>query len=94
MKPLALLKIFTARIDIMLAHNRRHEIHKISKSSFIIGMVDDATISYYFAEDLHSAIPGSEMQLFEDGGHYSYRRHPKKWNETIEKFVSFAELKV
>ena len=88
------VEILTARLDMMLAHNRRDEIHKINKPSFIIGTVDDATIPYYFAEDLHSAIPGSEMLLFKNGGHYSYRRHPKKWNKTIEKFLSFAELKV
>jgi aminoacrylate hydrolase len=88
------VEILTARLDMMLAHNREDEIHKINKPSFIVGTVDDATIPYYFAEDLHAAIPGSEMQLFEDGGHYSYRRHPKRWNDTIEKFLSSAELKI
>ncbi len=88
------VEILTARLDMMLAHDRTDEISKIDKPSLIIGTVDDATIPYYFAEDLHEAIPGSEMLLFEDGGHYSYRRHPEKWNTTVQAFLDKAEKTV
>ncbi len=60
----------------------------------VIGTVDDATIPYYFAEDLSAAIPGARMMLFDDGGHYSYRRHPEKWNTAIEAFLAEAEKTV
>jgi aminoacrylate hydrolase len=88
------VEILTARLDMMLAHDRSDEIASIDKPSFIIGKVDDATIPYYFAEDLHAAIPGSQMTLFEGGGHYSYRRHPEEWNKTIEDFLKTAEERV
>lgn len=88
------VEILTARIDMMLAHNRTDEITKIDKPALIIGTVDDATIPYYFAEDLHAAIPGSEVLFFEDGGHYSYRRHPKKWNTTVQTFLNKAEKSI
>jgi len=88
------VEVLTARLDMMLAHDRSGEIARIDKPSMIIGTVDDATIPYYFAEDLHAAIPGSQMMLFEDGGHYSYRRHPEKWNTAIDAFLAEAEKSV
>lgn len=88
------LEILIARLEMMLAHNRTDEIGRIDKPSLIIGTVDDATIPYYFAEDLHEAIPGSEVLMFEDGGHYCYRRHPEKWNTVVQAFLDKAEATV
>lgn len=88
------VEVLTARLDMMLAHNRSTEIASIDKPSLIIGTVDDATIPYYFAEDLNAAIPGSEIYFFEDGGHYSYRRHPEKWNTLVQAFLDKAEQSI
>ena len=88
------VEILAARLDMMLAHDRTSEIGKIDKPALIIGTMDDATIPYYFAQDLNEAIPGSELQFFDDGGHYSYRRHPKKWNTTVQAFLDKAEASV
>jgi aminoacrylate hydrolase len=85
------VEILAARLDMMLAHDRTDEIGKIDKPALIIGTMDDATIPYYFAQDLNAAIPGSELQFFDDGGHYSYRRHPEKWNTTVQAFLDKAE---
>lgn len=94
LKTVGSVEILTARLDMMLAHNRTDEIGSIDKPSLVIGTVDDATIPYYFAEDLNKAIPGSEVLFFEDGGHYSYRRHPEKWNTTVQSFLEKAEQSV
>ncbi len=88
------VEILTARLDMMLAHDRTDEIAHIVKPALVIGTVDDATIPYYFAEDLSATIPGAQMMLFDDGGHYSYRRHPEKWNTAIEAFLAEAEKTV
>lgn len=88
------VEILAARIDMMLAHNRSTEIGGIDKPSLVIGTVDDATIPYYFAEDLHAGINGSEMMTFDDGGHYSYRRHPETWNAAVAAFLTAAETRV
>lgn len=85
------VEVLTARLDMMLAHDRSSEIGTIDRPSMIIGTVDDATIPYYFAEDLNAAIPGSEILFFEDGGHYSYRRHPERWNTNVQAFLDRAE---
>ena len=88
------VEILAARLDMMLAHDRTDEIKAIDRPSLVVGTVDDATIPYYFAEDLHAAIPGSQMMMFDDGGHYSYRRHPEKWNAAISEFLAAAEKSV
>lgn len=88
------VSVLTARLDMMLAHDRSDEISRINKPTLVIGTVDDATIPYYFAEDLNAAIPKSEILLFEDGGHYSYRRHPTKWNTNVQTFLDKAEAMV
>jgi len=88
------VEILTARLDMMMAHNRSEEVATIDKPSLIIGTVDDATIPYYFAEDLNAAIPGSEVFTFQDGGHYSYRRHPEQWNTTVQAFLKRAEQSI
>jgi aminoacrylate hydrolase len=88
------VEVLTARLDMMLAHNRSDELSSIDKPSLVIGTIDDATIPYYFAEDLQAVIPGAEINFFEDGGHYSYRRHPDKWNNLVEGFLKIAEQKL
>ncbi|MDE0779360.1 MAG: alpha/beta hydrolase [Alphaproteobacteria bacterium] len=88
------VEILTARLDMMLAHNRKNEISQIDKPALVIGTIDDATIPYYFAEDLNAAIPGSEILFFDDGGHYSYRRHPEKWNTNVQNFLDNAEATI
>jgi aminoacrylate hydrolase len=88
------VEILTARLDMMLTHNRADEIFQIDKPALVIGTIDDATIPYYFAEDLNEAIPGSKILFFDDGGHYSYRRHPEKWNANVQAFLDKAEVTV
>lgn len=88
------VEILTARLAMMLAHDRSSELHRIDKPSLVIGTVDDATIPYYFAEDLNAAIKGSELMMLDDGGHYSYRRHPEKWNARVEAFLQSAEARL
>ena len=91
LKTVGAVEILTARLDMMLAHDRTGELAGIRKPSLVIGTIDDATIPYYFARDLKDALPQAELELFEDGGHYSYRRHPDKWNKRVETFLQKAE---
>jgi pimeloyl-ACP methyl ester carboxylesterase len=60
----------------------------------IIGTRDDATVPFYFSEDLHAAIEGSRLILVEEGGHYSYRRHSDEWNALVSPFLEEMEGQV
>jgi pimeloyl-ACP methyl ester carboxylesterase len=81
------IEIIAARIDMTLSHDRTGELDRIDRPAFIIGTTDDATVPVYFSLDLHEAIAGSELHTFDQGGHYSYRRHSGEWNALVERFL-------
>lgn len=86
-KTVAPIEIIAARIDMTLSHDRTGELDRIDRPAFIIGTTDDATVPVYFSLDLHEAIAGSELYTFDQGGHYSYRRHSGEWNALVERFL-------
>ena len=67
---------------------------KTKNSSLVIGRRDDATVPFYFSEDLHEAIEGSELIIVEEGGHYSFRRHADEWAAHIRPFLEKWEDKI
>ena len=81
------LEIIQARIDMMLAHDRKSELRKIDRRTLVIGTVDDATGPVYFSMDLHKAIKGSQLHIFNEGGHYAYRHRADDWNAVVDKFL-------
>ena len=90
LKTIAPVEVLAGRLDMTMAHDRTGEIGGIRNPSLIIGTRDDATVPSYFAEDLHAAIDGSKLVILEEGGHYSYRRHPEEWNDIVRTFLEVA----
>jgi len=84
---IAPIEIIAARIDMTLSHDREGELDRIDRPTLVIGTTDDATVPVYFSLDLHEAISGSELHIFDQGGHYSYRRHFGEWNSLVERFL-------
>lgn len=91
-KTVAPIEILSARIDMTLSHDRTGELSQIDRPALVIGTTDDATVPVYFSLDLHEAIKGSELHLFDQGGHYSYRRHSGEWNALVERFLEKSTL--
>jgi aminoacrylate hydrolase len=83
--------ILSQRLDMTLTHDRSTELSKISSPSLIVGTRDDSTVPFYQSEDLHRAIPGSRLVIIEEGGHYSYRRHPQEWCRIMDAFLREVE---
>lgn len=81
------VEILAARIDMTLNHDRTGELDRIDKPSLVLGTNDDSTVPVYFSFDLHKAIKGSQLHIFDEGGHYSYRRFAKEWNAVVDKFL-------
>lgn len=88
------VEILAARIDMTLAHDRRGDLDRIDRPSLVISTRDDATVPFYFADDLAGAIAGARKVIIEEGGHYSYRRHPEQWNAIVEAFLDETEQSV
>lgn len=85
------VEILAQRLDMTMTHDRTAELSKIRSPAIIVGTLDDATVPSYQSEDLHEAIPGSRLVIVEEGGHYSYRRHWQKWNQTVDAFLRETE---
>jgi aminoacrylate hydrolase len=83
--------VLTQRLDMTLTHDRSSELARITSPSLIVGTRDDATVPFYQSEDLHRAIAGSRLVIIEEGGHYSYRRHPQEWNRILDAFLRDTE---
>jgi aminoacrylate hydrolase len=83
--------VLAQRLDMTLTHDRSSELSSIVSPSLIVGTRDDATVPSYQSEDLHTGIPGSRLVIIEEGGHYSYRRHPDEWNRIMDAFLLDAE---
>jgi len=94
LKTIAPPDILAARLDMTMPHDRPDELHKIKNPSLVIGTRDDATVPFYFAEDLHAAIKGSRLILVEESGHYSFRRHADEWNALVAPFLQEMEDRV
>lgn len=92
LKTVAPVEVLAARIDMTLDHDRRSELSDIDCYSLVIGTRDDSTVPCYFSEDLARAIPGARLEILEEGGHYSYRRHPDAWNTLVGDFLATAPL--
>jgi aminoacrylate hydrolase len=88
---LAPVEVLAGRLDMTLKHDRSADLHKIRNPALVIGTRDDATVPFYQSEDLHQAIAGSRLAMVEEGGHYSYRRHWREWNEIVEAFLRETE---
>ncbi len=94
LETIAAPEVLAARLDMTMNHDRLDELHKIRNPSLIIGTRDDATVPFYFSEDLHAAIEGSRLIVVEEGGHYSFRRHSDEWNALVAPFLDEMEDQV
>lgn len=92
LKTVAPVEVLAARIDMTLDHDRRSELPRIDRPSLVIGTRDDSTVPFYFSDDLAKIIPHARLEILEEGGHYSYRRHPEIWNSLVENFLKTSSL--
>jgi aminoacrylate hydrolase len=91
METIAAPEVLAQRIDMTLTHDRSGEIGKIRAPALVVGTRDDLTVPFYQSEDLASAIPGAQLIVVDEGGHYSYRRHWQQWNALVEPFLNENE---
>ncbi|KAK7420438.1 hypothetical protein QQZ08_010425 [Neonectria magnoliae] len=64
---------------------RLHELQKLPVQ--VIWGVDDAWQAVDWAHKLQGAIPGSELHLIEDAGHFSPEDQPEKISELVVSFL-------
>ena len=82
------VEISVARIDAILAFDRRADLHRIAAPTLVMAAQDDYITPSYHARALHAAIRGSELQVLEGGGHSLSRTRSDEFNRRVLDFLA------
>lgn len=80
-------EIVTSRIDAILAFDRTAELSRIKTPALIVGAQDDAITPHYYAEELVRLIPGAEVKIFPQGGHFFTQVMSREFNNAVLPFL-------
>jgi aminoacrylate hydrolase len=81
------IEIEDSRINAVLQHDLRTEIHKIKHKTLIICASDDQITPVELSEELAENIPNTEKRILPFGGHFTPHTQAKKYNDCILKFL-------
>jgi aminoacrylate hydrolase len=79
------------RIDAIIAHDQKDRLSQITVPTLVIGSKNDVVCPPYFSEHIAEAIPGAELKIYEDGGHFFYLVYDEEFNEDIRQFIARNE---
>ena len=79
--------IIQERIHALMEFDRKDELKKLKMPCLILGARDDLMIPSFLQEELAAAIPGSELQIFNHGGHFFPLSRKEGFTHTILKWI-------
>jgi aminoacrylate hydrolase len=79
------------RIDAIIAHDQLSRLGEIRVPVSVIGARNDFVCPFYYSQQLAEAIPGAELKLYDDGGHFFYLVHVEEFNDDIRRFIAKHE---
>lgn len=79
------------RIDAIMAHDVQARLGEIDVPVRVVGAKNDAVTPPYYSLDMAERIPGAELKLFEDGGHFFFMVHADEFNADIADFMARNE---
>ena len=77
---------FIANAHAILEFDARERLGDITCPTLILGGSDDRIVGVQASRELHEAIPGSKLQIFEGLGHAAYEEAPD-FNERVLAFL-------
>lgn len=63
-------EVMLSRIAAILRFDRRAELDRIAAPTLVVAARDDIVTPLYYSEELAARIPGAELVVLEDGGHF------------------------
>ncbi len=63
-------EIMLSRIEAIVAFDRRDDLLRIAAPTLVVGAQDDMVAPAYYSEALAELIPGAELAILPDGGHF------------------------
>lgn len=80
--------IVCSRICALMAHDRREDISKISAPAMVVCARDDQVTPAHMSHELAELLPGANLAVTENGGHFLPRSQPSTYIDTILPFLS------
>ena len=80
-------EIMAERIDCIIAHDQLDRLGRIARPALVAVARDDVVTPLYYSRQLSGAIPGAELKIFEEGGHFVYLEKPDEFNEAVLEFI-------
>jgi aminoacrylate hydrolase len=81
------LEIELARLNAVMTHDLRHRVAEIRVPTFVIGARDDQLTPPGMSEELAKRIPGAELHLLPEGGHFCPITVTAEYNASIMGFL-------
>ena len=67
---LAAQQVVMERIDALVSYDQSAALSSIQVPRLVLGARDDLIVPAFLQEQLHSLLPGSDLKLFDYGGHF------------------------
>jgi aminoacrylate hydrolase len=64
------LEIELSRLSAVMSHDLRSDVGRIAAPTLVLGAADDQLTPPGFQRELAERIPGAELRVFDDGGHF------------------------
>ncbi|WP_394728672.1 alpha/beta fold hydrolase [Altererythrobacter sp. GH1-8] len=81
------LAVELSRIEAVVSHNLRSQLHSINTATLCIGAMDDQLTPPAFSQEMAQLIPGAELHLLDHGGHFSPMSVPVVYNARVLEFL-------
>ncbi|MBI4252461.1 MAG: alpha/beta fold hydrolase [Candidatus Tectomicrobia bacterium] len=80
-------EIMAERIDCIMAHDEWDRLGEVRAPVLVLVARDDATTPPYYSEQLARLIPGAELRVLGDGGHFVYVARAAEFNAAVLDFM-------
>jgi aminoacrylate hydrolase len=74
-----------------MAHDEIDRLGVIDVPVRVVGAKNDGVTPPYYSVDMAERIPGAELKLYEDGGHFFFMVHVDEFNADIADFMARNE---
>ncbi len=81
------LAIALARIDAIVAFNRRGQLGAITTPTMVICARDDMVVPLHLSEEIAAAIPRARLVRLDGGGHFVTAADPAAYNAPVRSFL-------
>ncbi|MCF3935791.1 alpha/beta hydrolase [Acuticoccus sp. M5D2P5] len=79
-------KVVRERIHALLAFDGSASTHLVSMKTLVLGALDDVVVPAFLQRALAEALPGPELVLYPDGGHFFPVSRTERFVETVRAF--------